>query len=83
MDDHFGPLFEGIFSHCTLQEAKLLSRSARRRDGIMHLQSLTYGEIEHHAFLSILRQVSPTLSGRFYDLGSGTGVALLAARVCG
>lgn len=47
------------------------------------MQSLIYGEVEFHSFYRILRKVNPAPGGIFYDLGSGTGKAVFAARfVC-
>ncbi|CAM9408534.1 unnamed protein product, partial [Ectocarpus fasciculatus] len=40
-----------------------------------------YGEIEFSSFFKILRKFRPTNGGKFYDLGSGTGKAVLAARL--
>ena len=52
-----------------------LSREARReQDAIDYI----YGEIEFTSFIALLTLVKPNQNTLFYDLGSGTGKAVLA-----
>ncbi|OGK50722.1 hypothetical protein A3B50_04450 [Candidatus Roizmanbacteria bacterium RIFCSPLOWO2_01_FULL_40_42] len=55
-----------------------LSFSARKKLQF-HDKGLTYGEIVPESFYKILSQVNPQKDEVFYDLGSGTGKAVLAA----
>jgi SAM-dependent methyltransferase len=41
--------------------------------------SLVYGEVEFFSFINILERASPQKGEKFYDLGHGTGKALVAA----
>lgn len=43
-------------------------------------KSLIYGEVEFPSFYRILRKINPQPGLTFYDLGSGTGKAVFAAR---
>jgi SAM-dependent methyltransferase len=45
----------------------------------MDQRVLRYGEIEYWSFVSILQRSLPRTGERFYDLGSGTGRAVLVA----
>jgi SAM-dependent methyltransferase len=55
-----------------------LSHSDRRRLGIED-RSFVYGEISERPFLEALAKARPQPGEVFYDLGSGTGRAVLAA----
>ena len=44
-------------------------------------KSLIYGEVEFKSFYRVLRKINPTPGLVFYDLGSGTGKAVFAARL--
>ncbi|HRE32268.1 MAG TPA: hypothetical protein PLD88_09875 [Candidatus Berkiella sp.] len=44
-------------------------------------ENLTYGEIELCAFLDLLAQINPTQQDILYDLGSGAGKAVIAAKL--
>ncbi|MCS5711364.1 hypothetical protein [Candidatus Berkiella aquae] len=44
-------------------------------------ENLTYGEIELCAFLDLLAQVNPTQQDILYDLGSGAGKTVIAAKL--
>lgn len=57
-----------IFFYCTLTF-------------IFYCQSLIYGEVEFDSFYRVLRKISPPPGGVFYDLGSGTGKAVMVARL--
>lgn len=52
-----------------------LSRSARARNDAIEY---TYGEIDFMSFIALIAMTHPTPKTRFYDLGSGTGKAVLA-----
>ncbi len=52
-----------------------LSRSARAHHDAMEY---TYGEIDFMSFIALIAMTHPTTETRFYDLGSGTGKAVLA-----
>jgi len=53
-----------------------LSRMARTKNDAMEY---TYGEIEFSSFIALLAITAPHPKTRFYDLGSGSGKAVLAA----
>jgi len=42
---------------------------------------LIYGEVEYKSFYRVLRKINAPPGGVFYDLGSGTGKAVFAARL--
>ena len=75
-----------VFDDCDFDAGKEASNAEREeRGGNFKNRSLNYGEIEYKAFLEILRQlekfgVDPA-GKTFYDLGSGTGKALVCARL--
>ena len=73
-------LFDGVFENCTLQDAKQLSREERTRDNLQ-TTSLTYGEIDYRSFFKIMKRLGPCRDLTFYDLGSGTGRAIVEARL--
>ena len=73
--------FERIFAHCSLDEAKILSKTERELRGQLQQKSLIYGEVDFRSFLAVLRRVPLQPGGIFYDLGSGTGRALFVARL--
>jgi hypothetical protein len=50
-------------------------------DVLCYAQSLIYGEVDYHSFYRVLRKINPPAGGTFYDLGSGTGKAVFAARL--
>lgn len=53
-----------------------LSRIARLQHDAMEY---TYGEIEFTSFIALIAMTFPSPTTRFYDLGSGSGKAILAA----
>jgi len=53
----------------------ILSREARTHNDAMEY---TYGEIDFRSFIAILCLAKPNEKTKFYDLGSGTGKAVLA-----
>jgi SAM-dependent methyltransferase len=77
-------LFDQLFSVCTLETGKKLSNEERKELGVKTHSSLTYGEIDYKSFVTILRKCCCGFDTRdkvFIDLGSGTGRAVLAARI--
>jgi hypothetical protein len=75
-------LFSSLFSECSLQDGKHLSREERETKGLTTNSSYTYGEIDYKNFYLILRKLSPIKPGSiFYDLGSGTSRAVFASRI--
>lgn len=75
-------LYAALFTDCDLQRGKALSKKERAATGRGDVQSLVYGEVDFQSFVHVLRKaVGPTAGKRFYDLGSGTGKAVFAARL--
>jgi predicted esterase/SAM-dependent methyltransferase len=76
-------IFDEVFVNCTLHDAKLASRQEREQEwkGAAVGTSLTYGEIDFRSFGLILQRFTGTKGKTFYDLGSGTGRALVEARL--
>ena len=66
------PAFKQLYQHV---DGFLLSRLARKHHDAMEY---TYGEIEFTSFIALIAMTQPTPATRFYDLGSGTGKAVLA-----
>ena len=73
-------LFNECFSECTLDMGKSLSKEERNKKQLDDEKNLIYGEVDFHSFFRVLRKINPVKGGTFYDLGSGTGRAVLAAR---
>jgi SAM-dependent methyltransferase len=58
------------------------AKSASRRYRLLHLiqdKEFIYGEIDFLSFYTILERISPSTQDVFYDLGSGSGKAVLSA----
>jgi SAM-dependent methyltransferase len=74
-------LLKEIFLDCSLEKGKQLSKQERLSMGLD--KSLTYGEIDFTSFYKVLRDIPEWANrqGVFYDLGSGTGRAVIASRV--
>jgi len=75
--------YNRLFSNVSLNQGKELSRNERKAKGI-NATSLTYGEIDFHSFVHILLKkvkIPNKKNAVFYDLGSGTGRAVIAARL--
>ncbi|AUH71433.1 hypothetical protein [Legionella sainthelensi] len=53
----------------------ILSQNARRKHDAMEY---SYGEIEFFSFIALLSLINPNENTVFYDLGSGTGKAVIA-----
>lgn len=67
----FEQLYENVHGH-------LLSRQARQdKDAI----DFVYGEIEFRSFIALMSLAQPDSNTVFYDLGSGTGKAVLACNM--
>ena len=76
-------VFDAVFENCTLHSAKVASREERKAsyNNSTMGTSLTYGEIDFRSFGGILQRFTSTRGKIFYDLGSGTGRALVEARL--
>ena len=72
--------YNECFSKCSLEMGKTLSKDERDKKALNEEKSLIYGEVDYHSFFRVLRKINPNKGGTFYDLGSGTGKAVLAAR---
>jgi hypothetical protein len=84
IEKHSQSTFDIIFSDCSFQVGKALSNSERRSKRIHQSgnASFNYGEIDYSSFYEILRRIPQKVkTGRFYDIGSGTGRAVIAARL--
>lgn len=73
--------FNHLFSECSLEDGKVLSKSEREEYSLQEDKSLIYGEVEFRSFSRVLRKINPLPGGIFYDLGSGTSRALFVARL--
>lgn len=60
-----------------------LSSVGKKNLGLEKEKSLTYGEVIVESMVDILDAVGGPLRGTFYDLGSGTGKAVLLAALLG
>ena len=63
-----------------MEVGKSLSKEERDRLKLNEEKSLIYGEVEFKSFYRILRKINAPANTTFYDLGSGTGKAVFAAR---
>lgn len=66
-------VFQRLYQH---SNGFLLSKAARK--GQEDALEYTYGEIQFHSFIALLSLAKPDRQTVFYDLGSGTGKAVLA-----
>ncbi|KAE9047716.1 hypothetical protein PR001_g310 [Phytophthora rubi] len=73
-------VFERVYRGFGAEYAKELSSEARKSSNLIK-SSYVYGEIMFFPFADIIRWVAPSLPEFpiFYDLGSGTGKAVIAA----
>ncbi|RLN51892.1 hypothetical protein BBJ29_005765 [Phytophthora kernoviae] len=73
-------LFERVYRGYGAEYAKELSNEARKSSNLIKT-SYVYGEILFFPFADIVRWIAPSLPeyAIFYDLGSGTGKAVIAA----
>lgn len=77
-------LLEELYSECSLEVAKSLSKSERESRSLNSNKSLIYGEVDFISFAKVLISLAPILSSKrrnFYDLGSGSGRAVMIARL--
>ena len=74
-------MYNDLFSDTSLEVGKTLSKKEREDLHLQEEKSLIYGEVEFKSFYSILRKINPKPGLIFYDLGSGTGKAVYAARL--
>ena len=74
-------VYNDLFADTSLEVGKSLSKSEREERQLNEEKSLIYGEVEYKSFYAILRKVQPLAGKTFYDLGSGTGKAVFAARL--
>ena len=74
-------LHSDVFDECPLEVAKALSKRERTSKSLDGEKSLIYGEVEFGYFARVLRKINPRRGGVFYDLGSGSGRALVIARL--
>ena len=83
LEKHSAELLTSIFKDCSLQKAKDISKADRSIIEPRNEKSFTYGEIDFTSFYRVLRDIPDWTNKRgvFYDLGSGTGRAVVAARV--
>jgi len=72
--------YEELFGDTSLELGKTLSKNERDSKQLTDEKSLIYGEVEFDSFYRVLRKINPPPGLVFYDLGSGTGKAVLAAR---
>lgn len=68
-------IFDKLYSNI---DGHFISRKAREKHAV-HDKTYTYGEILPETFLVILNKVKPKKGEVFYDLGSGTGKAVIFA----
>lgn len=59
-----------------------ISKETREELNILSDSSLTYGEVDFISFKEIIDLAKPRQNDRFYDLGSGTGKAVIIAAMC-
>lgn len=75
---------ESLFESCSCSDAKRASQQDRRENGVCD-PTLSYGEVEIAEFGKLLQRVQKiyghcsSLKGKFYDIGSGVGKAVLLA----
>ena len=65
----------------SVEVGKALSRTERESLNLTHNKSLIYGEVDFASFYTVLRKINAAPGQVFYDLGSGTGKAVFAARI--
>jgi SAM-dependent methyltransferase len=73
--------FNDLFVDTPLEVGKSLSKNEREEHNLSDEKSLIYGEVEYKSFYKILRKINAKPGLTFYDLGSGTGKAVFAARL--
>jgi SAM-dependent methyltransferase len=73
-------LFSDLFSYLSLEDAKTISKTEREEKNLSENKSLIYGEVDFNSFVKVLQKLGLPPGGLFYDLGSGSGRAVFAAR---
>lgn len=69
------------YTFATAKDASLTDDIRRRQEESQHTEdSLVYGEIDLEGFCRLLQSLPLKPGGKFYDLGSGSGRAVFAAR---
>lgn len=71
------------YTFATAKDASLTDDVRRDTDGQHTEDSLVYGEIDLRGFCQLLNEIPHTPNDVFYDLGSGSGRAVMAARFIG
>lgn len=74
-------IYNELFSDAPYEVGKTLANEDRLSFKDSEQQSLLYGEIEFSSFVKLMKKFKPTTGGIFYDLGSGTGKAVIIARL--
>jgi SAM-dependent methyltransferase len=80
IEDESLALYNDLFFDTSLEVGKALSKSERDTQDLNENKSLIYGEVDYSSFYKVLRKINPAPGSTFYDLGSGTGKAVMAAR---
>jgi SAM-dependent methyltransferase len=80
IEDESFALYNDLFFDTSLEVGKALSKSERDTQDLNENKSLIYGEVDYSSFYKVLRKINPAPGSTFYDLGSGTGKAVMAAR---
>jgi hypothetical protein len=83
IDEKAEAVFNQLFNDCSIEVAKQASKGERANKNLTKERSLIYGEVEFASFNVVLRKICTNLSpgGNFYDIGSGSGRAVFAARL--
>jgi hypothetical protein len=76
-------MFNELFAECGLEVAKHSSKAERADKELTSERSLIYGEVEFRSFTEVLRKICTNVpaGGTFIDIGSGSGKAVMAARM--
>jgi SAM-dependent methyltransferase len=75
-------LFNLVFRDFTADSSKEIAKRNVQRQGDTPIDTLSakvYGEVEFFSFANLLERVKVAPGDRFYDLGHGTGKAMVAA----
>ncbi|GMH89849.1 hypothetical protein TrST_g9244 [Triparma strigata] len=82
--------FDRLFEDCSIEVAKSASKGERAEKELTKERSLIYGEVEFDSFAVVLRKICSGFSKDmapmdrnkvFYDIGSGSGRAVMIARM--
>lgn len=72
------PIITSLYNN---SDAYIISRNACKKRGIKG-NDFVYGEIEFLSFLTLLKKINPQPHDIFYDLGCGSGKAVLTTALC-